>query len=321
MDNRVRQILVERLYAQPSGVMIGATCGVLCAWGAAGQTHQPALTASAAALTAIAILRVFMAFLLPRLKNFDTRFLEVCYEIGAFSYAGLCGILAAQTLSYSLPSSLQTLTVGNAIAYGVAMASRNAGRPAIAIGQLFLTLMPAVIGCALRPEWPFHLLAIALGLTIPAMASITLNTFQVLRDSINAAETAQRLADKMQHLARSDVVTGLLNRAGLNHQLVERVAALQAGQKLALFWLDLDKFKEVNDTLGHQVGDRLLAEVAVRLNSRGSHGSVATSSSSPAKWTTARPPNGWRSACSRILSGRCGSTMTGSKSAARSASR
>ena len=69
----------------------------------------------------------------------------------------------------------------------------------------------------------------------------------------------------MQHLARTDVVTGLLNRAGLNHVLVERVMALAAEQKLALFWLDLDRFKEVNDTLGHQVGDRLLTEVGMRL--------------------------------------------------------
>ncbi len=44
-------------------------------------------------------------------------------------------IIAAQTLLFDLPSSVQTLTVGNTIAYGAAMASRNAGRPAIAIGQ------------------------------------------------------------------------------------------------------------------------------------------------------------------------------------------
>jgi len=69
----------------------------------------------------------------------------------------------------------------------------------------------------------------------------------------------------MQQLARTDVVTGLHNRAGLNHYLVEKLSTMGRDRSLALFWLDLDRFKEVNDTLGHQVGDRVLAEVAQRL--------------------------------------------------------
>ena len=267
-DDRVRQILVEKLYTQPSGVLIGATCGILSAWGAAAPSHVTVLTATATILTTVATLRVIMAFLLPRLEDFNTRALELCYELGAFSYAALCGMIAAETFRFSLPSSVQTLTACNAIGYGVAMASRNAGRPLIAIGQMSLATVPVIIACALAPETPFRILALTLGLLLPAMMSITGSIFQVMRDSITAAETAQRLAEKMQHLARTDVVTGLLNRAGLNHQLVERVNSLPAGKKLAIFWLDLDRFKEVNDTLGHQVGDRLLAEVAVRLRNR-----------------------------------------------------
>ncbi|MCA1661015.1 MAG: EAL domain-containing protein [Novosphingobium sp.] len=82
------------------------------------------------------------------------------------------------------------------------------------------------------------------------------------------AETNARLAEKMQMLARTDVVTGLFNRAGLNHHLVERLMRLCGERKLALFWLDLDRFKEVNDTLGHPVGDRVLSEIATRLRKR-----------------------------------------------------
>ena len=97
------------------------------------------------------------------------------------------------------------------------------------------------------------------------MVTITMNVFHVLREQILAADTSAKMADQMREQARTDIVTGLLNRAGLNHELVEQLMRLPAGCKLALFWLDLDRFKEVNDTLGHAVGDGVLAEVARRL--------------------------------------------------------
>ncbi|MBO9516356.1 MAG: GGDEF domain-containing protein, partial [Variovorax sp.] len=261
----MRQILIEKLYAQPSGVLIGALCGIITAWGAAAQGGDGRLAISAGVLTVIAIVRVILAYLLPRLKDFDTRALELTYELGAFSYAGMCGVIAAQSLMFDLQSSVQTLTVGNAIAYGVAMASRNAGRPAIAIGQIFLALAPVIVVGAIADDLSYRILALSLALLLPAMVQITGSIFQVMRASIAAAETSRRLAEKMKILARTDVVTGLTNRAGLNHDMAEMLAALPAGRKLAMFWLDLDRFKEINDTLGHPVGDKVLAEVGSRL--------------------------------------------------------
>ncbi|MEL6877841.1 MAG: EAL domain-containing protein, partial [Pseudomonadota bacterium] len=93
-----------------------------------------------------------------------------------------------------------------------------------------------------------------------------MNVFKVLRDSIAAAETSAKLADNMQVLARTDVVTGLANRAGLNHSMVETMMTIDGDSQLALFWIDLDRFKEVNDLLGHPVGDRVLCEVSRRLS-------------------------------------------------------
>jgi hypothetical protein len=103
-DDHVRQILVEHLYAQPSGVLLGAACGILTAWGAASQDDGHRLADSAAILTVIAVVRVVVAYLLPRLKNFNTKALELIYELGAFSYAGMCGIIAAE--SWPRPPSI-----------------------------------------------------------------------------------------------------------------------------------------------------------------------------------------------------------------------
>jgi diguanylate cyclase (GGDEF)-like protein len=68
----------------------------------------------------------------------------------------------------------------------------------------------------------------------------------------------RRTAVEQEALALTDSLTGLPNRRAL-------LAALSAGQPGALLLLDLDRFKEVNDTLGHAVGDRLLREVGLRL--------------------------------------------------------
>jgi diguanylate cyclase (GGDEF)-like protein len=246
-------------------MLIGALCGILMAWGAAYQANDPKLVVSAAILSAIAVLRMVMAYLLPRIQSVDKRALEVLFEIGAFAYAFVCGLIAAQTVYLNQPSSVQTLTVANAIGYGVAMASRNAGRPTIAIGQLVLSTGPVIIVCAISSDLAYKILGLTTALLLPAMISISGSIFQVMRASIAAAEVSARLAEKMQLLARTDVVTGLYNRAGLNHHLVERLMHLQPNSKFALFWLDLDRFKEVNDTLGHPVGDRVLSEIATRL--------------------------------------------------------
>src|SRR5690606_2973462 len=57
-------------------------------------------------------------------------------------------------------------------------------------------------------------------------------------------------------------------------ELVEQLMTLPAGKKLALFWLDLDRFKEINDTLGHAIGDGVLSEVARRINETVPDGAV-----------------------------------------------
>ncbi len=265
IDDRVRRTLVDTLYTQPTSLAIGAAAGILTSLVAASYAQRTEITNAALGLTMVALIRVAMAFILPRQSGRNTRKLELFYELGAFSYSLLIGIIAALTVALHVPAVAQMLMVSNAVGYATGIAARNAGRPGIAIGQMVLVFSPICVALGMQDDLALRVLAASILLLAPAMVSITLNVFRVLRDSISAAETSARLADKMQHLARSDVVTGLHNRAGLNHHLVERLAGRKPDNKLALFWLDLDRFKEVNDTLGHQVGDKVLAEVGVRL--------------------------------------------------------
>jgi diguanylate cyclase (GGDEF)-like protein len=263
---QVRRILVRTLYTQPASLAIGAFNGVVSTLLVAVMSGSKALAICCGLLTMIAIARVTAAVgLSPDDERQSTKRLELVYEAGAFSYAFLLGLIAALTLLFEVGAELEVLMMANAMCYGVGICARNAGRPTIALGQLGLVTLPILVTCIYIASLPYLFLAVTMILLLPAMASITLNVFKVLRDSIASAEASQLMAQQMRTLARTDVVTGLINRAGLNQDMVDTMLALPDDQMLALFWIDLDRFKEVNDLLGHPVGDRVLLETANRL--------------------------------------------------------
>ena len=120
---------------------------------------------------------------------------------------------------------------------------------------------------------------IAVGDTLPMSARPPLRVLFVLvlvcaivrqtqqlrdRDRLLAAERAVAEGQaQLQHLAHHDPLTGLPNRMLLRDRVTQALAtATRRGERVALMFIDLDRFKEVNDTLGHATGDALLCHVA-----------------------------------------------------------
>ena len=92
---------------------------------------------------------------------------------------------------------------------------------------------------------------------------------EMMAKSIAAAIHQRQLTDQLAYQANHDALTGLPNRLMLQRELdLALHKAAKTGESLAVVFIDLDRFKQINDTLGHEVGDVVLQQIARRLQER-----------------------------------------------------
>jgi len=91
-------------------------------------------------------------------------------------------------------------------------------------------------------------------------------SWQLVQARVREGEGKLKHAQRVEYLAYHDGLTGLPNRSMFSKVLNQSISeAHRYERRLAVAFLDLDRFKQINDTLGHEAGDQLLKEVAVRL--------------------------------------------------------
>lgn len=269
--DEVRRALVETLFTSSMSLGIGAIAGSTITTVIALSSGDPWLSAMAVAIGLVGAARVCHAVFFHRAgdpDSLESARSETFYEVGAWAYSLLLGIMTLLTLTRSGDALhhmfAATLTTG----YVAGICGRNAGRPVIAVGQLALAAVPMTLGLFLSGDPVRLVLGCVFIIFMIGMVDITLQTYSAVLKAMSATREQKRLTDRFERLARFDTMTGLENRGAFQERLqAELAATASGGAELAVLWIDLDKFKEINDLLGHPTGDRVLCTVARQLSS------------------------------------------------------
>ncbi len=139
---------------------------------------------------------------------------------------------------------------------------RNRSRISQSVRGVLVPVLPAELVSALLTMGAAYL-AYRLGITGLALFGIVFVIFQYL---VGELLKSKQRSEELERIVTTDDLTGLANREHFREVTEERiVAAREAGGAFAVMLMDLDRFKEINDTLGHHYGDVLLRDLGPRL--------------------------------------------------------
>lgn len=178
------------------------------------------------------------------------------YVTTAAVWCGLQGAMAFTGMQSNIPS-LQIISTASVMALIGMICARSYAAPRYTMTLTGLCHLPFVAGASISGNTWLLLLLLQTPLLMYGFYTVVIR-FQTI------AMATMKADQDNYHRARHDPLTGLLNRMGLTEALGSQY---KSRARFILFYLDLDGFKPINDTFGHDTGDKILQAVAVRLKS------------------------------------------------------
>jgi diguanylate cyclase len=253
----IRAALIERLHGTLS-VFAGGAINTIVVAAACAARHPTTLFLTWLALEiALCVIRLVLLIVAKKAASAGRRTPTDLHLLFAVAWSASVGFGALVSLASGDWLVAILAAVSSAAMVG-GICFRNFCAPRLAATMILCSFGPIVPGVAIAGE-PFLYVAFLL---VPLyFLAMTAAAFR-LNKMLIATMRSDRENDR---LARHDSLTGLLNRTGFVDALERKLAAGGRQKSAALLFLDLDSFKPINDTFGHQAGDRLLQLVAERL--------------------------------------------------------
>ncbi len=182
---------------------------------------------------------------------------DQAFFLSSLPFSLTIGLVSWRLIYFPPAAEGHALAAASAIGYAMGFVARNAGRPRLVIGQVIASLGLFAVGYALNHE-QFGQLYVAL-----LLGAMIANIYVAISLYKNIVSVYHATAET-EFLARYDKLTRLANRFTFT-DLVAEAIEIDGEKPFAIMFVDLDKFKDINDTLGHTVGDAVIREMARRI--------------------------------------------------------
>jgi diguanylate cyclase (GGDEF)-like protein len=259
----IREILLRKLLGAPEAVAMGALDGLIVNVLAFFTQHLLPYAVFAALHAVLGILRFLAIRAVNRAAPARAAAAMDANVALAIAWSALVGGSACVAMVIgTMP--VQILNCCMVMAVIGPICARNYAAPRLATLLICLCDIPFIAGAALSGD---RMLLVMLPMTPPFLFSV----FRIVKVFQKTAIAALLGEHASQRRARSDQLTGLLNRHGWAEAASFQGQGMQTD---VLMCLDLDGFKQINDTLGHHAGDSLLCGVARRLEEEVRRGDI-----------------------------------------------